>query len=215
MKELLTVATNKRTGAPYTIVRLNELPEGSVEVPGFDGYYASKQGHVYSFEAKTNLWRRCNEIQTINKSGLYYSDINIRSSYDSKKMTRCRLHRVIARVFLSDKFTIRYEKGSKIYINHIDGDTTNNSLANLEVGTASENILHARHILHKKFGKAEVGIKTVDIDSGEVVEVFDCIGDFMRKYNIDNPGTANAYLRSHLRFRNKFYIVYATESKGE
>ena len=213
MKEL-TFETN-RNGCTYTVVRINALPKGSLEVPGFDGYWATRDGHVYTYEDKTGMWRQCNEIHSINASGLYYTDINMRSSYESRKMTRCRLHRVIARVFLSDKFTIGYVKGSKIYINHIDGDTAHNNVSNLEVVTASQNSLHAIKTLHKNFGMPSVSIKLIDISTDAIAERYDSISDWMRAYNIHNPGTANGYIKNHLKFHNKFYVEYETERTGE
>ena len=84
-------------------------------------YQASADGHIRNKETGHIL------KEFVGKDGY------LRTQFDGKTRT---VHRVIASAFLPA------EEG-KVFVNHIDGDKTNNSASNLEWCTREENIQHA------------------------------------------------------------------------
>lgn len=99
-------------------------------VVGFEGLYeVSNQGRVKSIPRK-----RCkgNVLKPHIVKGYEY----VHLSKDGKAKY-LKVHRLVADAFLP-------EIQGKSYVNHIDGNKTNNSVKNLEWCTASENLKHAR-----------------------------------------------------------------------
>lgn len=78
-----------------------------------------------------------------NKTG--YIRAILFSGNGSKK--RYFVHRLVAQAFIPNP-------ENKQYVNHIDGDKTNNCVENLEWVTASENMQHAYHVLKREIGFA-------------------------------------------------------------
>lgn len=95
--------------------------------PNFDKYAISNLGRIWSensqkvmspFKQNSGYW----QIQIVDNNG---------------KSTRFLVHRLVALVWIPNPT-------NKPYVNHIDGDKTNNTAINLEWVTNSENIKHAR-----------------------------------------------------------------------
>lgn len=86
-----------------------------------------------------------------NKTGKTYYDVSLYNPEGHN--IKCRSHRVIAKTFIDSKFDIFYEKGSCIVCNHIDGNSENNKLNNIEICTQSENIKKAIYDEGKEVGK--------------------------------------------------------------
>lgn len=84
-------------------------------------YEASTDGHIRNAKTKRIL----HEFK--GKDGY------LRTQFGGKSRT---VHRVIAKTFLP-------KDEARIYVNHIDGDKTNNKVENLEWCTFSENMKHA------------------------------------------------------------------------
>ena len=97
-----------------------------------DGYEASSEGHIRNKKTKRVLH------EFVGKDGY------LRTQFDGKTRT---VHRVIASAFLPA------EEG-KIFVNHIDGNKSNNTVSNLEWCTREENIQHAysHGLIHPKVG---------------------------------------------------------------
>ena len=103
------------------------------DIPGYEGYYQvsnigrvrnSEQGHLLQPNKK-----RTGYIQvTLSRQG-------IARTY--------RLHRIVAQTFIPNL-------GNKPYINHKNGDKSNNRVENLEWCTPSENQRHRYDVLLKR-----------------------------------------------------------------
>lgn len=101
-------------------------------IPGFDGYYISKDSRVYS--SKTNRIRK----PQYNTNGYLELSLNL-GKVD--KTRRVGIHRLLGITFLPYEGDIR-----KLVINHKNGIKTDNSLCNLEWVTYQQNAEHAGKI---------------------------------------------------------------------
>lgn len=126
------------------------------DVVGFENYFkVSSLGNVWS--------KRTNKLlkQNIRKDGR----VTIATRIGGRNGTyHCfKVHRLVAEAFIPNP-------QNKPQVNHIDGNTTNNCVANLEWATASENIKHAYDNLlidvHKISGTNNVNskLKQEDVD---------------------------------------------------
>lgn len=111
------------------------LPEQELDydqwlsIPGSPNYSANRLGMVKGP-------KKLLEPQ-LGVGGYYYVNL-----YKDRKIKRCRIHRVIAEVFVPNP-------ENKPQVNHKDGNKGNNRADNLEWATASENQLHKCHVLGK------------------------------------------------------------------
>lgn len=92
-------------------------------IKGYDDYQVSNQGRICSYK---------NNKRKILKGWIQNTGY-LTISLNNKKYS---VHRLVAETF------IHKEKG-KDYVNHIDGNKTNNNVSNLEWCTNAENIQHA------------------------------------------------------------------------
>ena len=92
------------------------------------------------------------------------------------------IHRLVAKLFLINE-------QNKKYINHIDGDKTNNCVDNLEWCTASENMIHAfkNNLVNtksdKKLKSCYINVKKATEKSKKKVKVFDKNGNYITTFN--------------------------------
>lgn len=84
------------------------------------------------------------------------------------------LHRLVA-------FTFLQNPENKPFVNHIDGNKTNNCLANLEWATIQENCLHSAQTGLTKFYKRKVGQHNLE---NELIKEFNSIKEAMDETNI-------------------------------
>lgn len=108
-----------------------------VAIKDYEGFYEiDNEGNVYSLLTTTS--RRKGKIKPHIKNG--YLAVNL---YKDGKCKHYYIHRLVAMAFIPNP-------SNKPFINHIDCDTKNNSVENLEWCTQSENILYAsklgRHV---------------------------------------------------------------------
>ena len=100
-----------------------------LKIPETDYYYADADGEVYST-------KRSSSPKKLAKHRHYGRSKNpyIRICFESKMQLQ---HRVVASIHVGRKLFCEE------VVNHIDGDTTNNKLCNLEVVSQAENVKHA------------------------------------------------------------------------
>lgn len=97
-----------------------------VDIPGYEGLYATnRNGDIYSYYK--------NKMHAIRLRLDGYKDTDLTKNKKTKKFL---IHRLLAKIFIPNP-------QNKLYINHIDGNKSNNSIENLEWVTSSENALHA------------------------------------------------------------------------
>lgn len=129
------------------------------DVPSYEGLYkVSNLGRVCSLARKDTKGRRINEkiLKPLPDGGGYLRV----TLYPNVRGKKTPIHQLVARVFLGER-PFKYE------INHIDGNTFNNAVSNLEYVTKARNGKHAVEIgLHRVLRGEEVGrskLKSVDV----------------------------------------------------
>jgi hypothetical protein len=122
------------------------------DIPEYEGLYkVSNLGNVRSLPRATT------------KGGLLKQQVNSRNGYCyvclscNGKIALKRVHILVAEAF----FGVRK---NGVQVNHLDGDKTNNNIANLEYCTQSENMKHAYATgLQKPRGLAVIDLDTMNI----------------------------------------------------
>ena len=114
----------------YDREKLNQnIPKHTKNIDDFSNYYATDDGRIFSKRYKKYL------KPNTNADG--YHNIVLNKADDGKVIKKSYLiHRLIAHAFV-------HNPENKNYVNHIDGNKTNNHVSNLEWVTNSENKKHA------------------------------------------------------------------------
>ena len=100
------------------------------EIPGYDGkYLVSETGDVYSVRRQGTDGR----MLSTRFNSVGYVCVDLRRGKSKK---RALVHRLVGEAFIP-------KPTGKNFINHKDGDKTNNNVSNLEWCTRSENMKHA------------------------------------------------------------------------
>lgn len=105
------------------------------KINGYDNYYINKEGQIYTLTSKNN--KRYLK-GSLNKQG--YVRVGLTKNEKTKEHL---VHRLVCETFLDNK-------ENKPYVNHKDGNKSNNNVNNLEWCTPQENIRHAIYVLGKK-----------------------------------------------------------------
>lgn len=158
-----------------------------------DRYYINKEGVIIA------LKRRKLQILKPKLSDNGYYCVGLRDETGDRKYYS--IHRLVAFTFL--------KKGhGRNFVNHIDGNKTNNSVENLEWVTASENAIHAVETglcnsylgsgTLYKYGEAVESFKKIKDAAEYVSQEANCSVDTARKwlsgcYKVKNPGEYSKY----------------------
>ena len=102
--------------------------------PFLDDYIIYSDGRIYN--NRLNRFQAIEKTRITDKRKKHYHRVSIKGKH-------YQIHRLVAEAFISNP-------ENKPCINHIDGNTENNDISNLEWVTYSENELHSYRILCKK-----------------------------------------------------------------
>jgi hypothetical protein len=101
---------------------------GLLKMPGLEGYFANNEGEIFS----------------VKRGKLKLLKPHLHKGKGYKRYLRIRLDN---RLYLVHRAIATIHKGSQLdeteQVNHLDANTLNNSLSNLEVCTPHENVKHA------------------------------------------------------------------------
>lgn len=157
------------------------------QIPDFPNYECSNLGRIKNI--KTNKILRGTNRQT----GYSFIDLY---NFEEHKRKNAQIHRIVALLFVDNP-------DNKPYVNHIDGNKTNNIYTNLEWCTPQENTTHAVEVLNINPGgwnKKQV----MCVETGVIYESCAAAGKaFNVPDNIINR-VANGIRKHHKGFHFKF-----------
>jgi hypothetical protein len=166
------------------------------EIKGFEDYFISEDGKVYN---KENF-----EIKQ-RKSSNGYMRFNVRTKTTKyEKPKTLTTHRAVAEAFIP---IIK----DKPYINHKDGDKTNNNVNNLEWCTASENSQHSfdnKLQVNKKGNDSPFAISILQYDmQNNFIKEWGCIITVEQTLNL-SKGSINKCAKGKLKNAGGFVWKY-------
>lgn len=128
-------------------------PENSKVISGYQNYHVTKEGNVYSLNLGNFL------TPLTDKSGYLLVAL-----YKDAKSVKIPIHRLVAEAF-TENIPENYKE---LYVNHIDGNPSNNHIDNLEYTTPQENSFHSCRVL----GNIGKQVKMYDDNTGELINIF-------------------------------------------
>ena len=147
------------------------------DIKGYEGLYQeSNLGRIKRFLFVNNIIVK--KQDKILKNQKHSAGYNIITLTKNSQQKICLVHRLVAEAFLE-------KIDGKTYINHKDGNKSNNNVDNLEWCTQKENMQHAvKHNLIN-YSTREKGaknpralkIKMIDKDTNQIIKTFDSIVD--------------------------------------
>lgn len=152
-------------------------------VPGWEWEY---QVSNFGRFARVKNGKRHMRVATLFSTGYYY--VTLRRNGASKLVP---LHRIIAEAFIP-----KYSSGS--VVNHMDGDTKNNAIDNLEWCTQRKNCVHRTRVLgHGSQPTAKKAV--VCVETGEVFDSLRSAALSVIKKRCDENGKYVDGVSTHIR----------------
>lgn len=173
------------------------LPNNAIRIKNsYD--YITPEGDIFKERGNTGLYFKA-------KSGLVSGYIYCGINYVDKGQISKRVHRIVAETFLDNP-------ENKPYVNHIDGDKTNNHVNNLQWVTNSENVKHAyeNKLIKNYKGKYNKLSKSVDMYDlqNNIVNSFESISQASNIMNIPKRTISNQCDRLTKTRKYSYYFRY-------
>lgn len=152
------------------------------DIEGYEGYYqVSNLGRVKSLARNTSEKGKNanNKKDTILKGSLTKGYLQVDFRKDGKRKM-FRIHRLVSECFIPNP-------DNKPYINHIDGNKSNNTVDNLEWCTPKENVKHAMDnnlIIFKNNSGPSKGVDKFSLD-GKYLESYPSQAEAVRMNNFN------------------------------
>lgn len=136
------------------------------EVKDFEGFYeVSDKGEIRRILSGSRT-------RPIKPRGDKYPSVSLSRPGFKKSVT---VHRTVAEAFLE-------KPEGATEVNHIDGDTRNNVVSNLEWVTQKQNLYHAMLVLNRApYGKKPRRVRCMNIDTGDVVAEYPSVSEAARQ----------------------------------
>ena len=166
------------------------IPNGYINIPGFNGYMINKHGSVIRIYCDNTKWKEVKGF--INVNG--YVKVGLRKN---NKTYYKSIHRLVAEIFIPNPYN--YD-----IINHIDENKTNNDYTNLEWCTIQYNNTY-KNANNKYISKRKVVIVKDIIDDVEIR--YESLWSCSKAMNI-NSGTIKEKIVSNTLYKKRYIFSY-------
>jgi len=176
-------------------IDVNQIIEGELwlEIGDYPQYEVSNKGRIRNKDTKTLL--------KLNTTDYVWVTLG----KDSKIV-----HRLVAFAFITNPDPIL-----KKYVNHIDGDTENNCIENLEWVTHSENMKHAYATGLRSYKHKGTIINQINPNTNEIIKEWNSIKDVSEFLNISPCVTSRIIKQNEEKNGFRWEARIATDLEGE
>lgn len=177
---------------------MEEVYKPLTDFVGFEKYEINSKGFIRNIKTKAKKY-----TYTIKKG---YVEVRVKCAKidNTRKYLSQRVHRLVAILFIDNPFN--FEE-----VNHIDGDKTNNDIANLEWVSHKRNMEHAKEnkLLASTIGSLNSrAILNEDIVNEICIDFSKnfTVSDIMSKYKITKNMSQKIYYKTSWKHVSESYI---------